>query len=98
IVLLFATREVSDTLLGLANRRIEGLNEADARDLLMSALPGRLDQRVVEQLLAETKGNPLALVELPRGMATSELAGGFGLPRALSLQGRIEESFRRRLK
>jgi len=98
IVMLFATRELSDTFVGLPDRRIEGLGDADARELLTSALPGPLDERVAAQLLAETKGNPLALLELPRAMTTSELAGGFGLPRALALRGRIEESFRQRLE
>ena len=55
--------------------------------------PGRLDERVADQLLAEARGNPLALLELPRGLSPAQLAGGFGLPGALSLSGKIEESF-----
>ena len=77
---------------------IEGLEEADARALLASVIPGRLDERVVDEILAETRGNPLALLELPRGLSADQLAGGFGLPGALSLQGRIEESFVARLE
>jgi DNA-binding CsgD family transcriptional regulator len=98
ILMLFATREPVDVVAGLPRLTIEGLDDAAARELLASVLPGRLDERVAEQLLAETRGNPLALLELSRGLAASELAGGFGLPRARSLQGRIEESFRQRLE
>jgi DNA-binding CsgD family transcriptional regulator len=65
---------------------------------LASVLPGRLDARIADQLLAETRGNPLALMELPRGLSAAQLAGGFGLPGALSLSGRIEDSFLARLK
>ena len=61
-------------------------------------IPGRLDERVADELLAETRGNPLALLELPRGLSAAQLAGGFGLPGALSLSGRIEESFLQRLE
>jgi DNA-binding CsgD family transcriptional regulator len=66
--------------------------------VLASAIPGRLDERVGGQLIAETRGNPLALLELPRGLSPAQLAGGFRLPGALSLQGRIEESFLKRLE
>ena len=60
-------------------------------------LTGPLDDRVRDRLVAETRGNPLALLELPRGLTPAEMAGGFGLPDASSLASRIEESFRRRL-
>lgn len=60
-------------------------------------IPGRFDERVADELLAETGGNPLALLELPRGLAPAHLAGGFGWPGALSLQGRIQETFLKRL-
>src|SRR6266699_6515905 len=68
------------------------------RALLDSVLPGPIDGRVRDQIVAETRGNPLALLELPRGLTAVELAGGFGLPGALSLPRRIEESFRRRVE
>ena len=61
-------------------------------------MPGRLDQRVADQLVAEADGNPLALLELPRGLTPAELAGGFGLPEALPLEGSIEDRFLRRLE
>ena len=99
VVLVFAVRAGSEDreLRGLPELMVEGLGESDARALLRSALPGPLDERVRDQLVAETRGNPLALLELPRGLTPAELAGGFGLPDATALSGRIEESFRRQL-
>jgi DNA-binding CsgD family transcriptional regulator len=95
--LVFAARATSDELSGLPELVLEGLQEDDARALLESVLTGPLDGRVRDQIVNETRGNPLALLELPRGLAPAELAGGFGLPAAMPLSGRIEESFRRRL-
>jgi DNA-binding CsgD family transcriptional regulator len=96
--LVFAARVPSDELAGLPELVVEGLPEADARALLEAALPGPMDARVRDRLVAETSGNPLALLELPRGLTPAELAGGFALPDAMPLAGRIEESFRRRLE
>jgi DNA-binding CsgD family transcriptional regulator len=98
VVLLFAARETTDVFAGLPELLIEGLDEAEARKLLASVIPGRLDDRVADQLVAEARGNPLALIELPRGLSPAQLAGGFGLPGALSLAGRIEQSFLQRLE
>jgi DNA-binding CsgD family transcriptional regulator len=95
IGLVFAERAPGD-LAGPAELGVGGLQEADARVLLDSVLTGPLDARVRDQLVAETRGNPLALLELPRGLTAAELAGGFGLPGAAPLLGSIEESFRRR--
>jgi DNA-binding CsgD family transcriptional regulator len=99
--LVFAVRVTEPELAGLPELAVEGLGEQDARALLASALTGSLDTRVRDLIVAETRGNPLALLELPRGLSPAELAGGFGLPGALpgavSLPGRIEESFRRQL-
>jgi AAA ATPase domain len=97
IAMLFAVRESGDAPAGFAELAVEGLGDRDARALLDSVLPYRLDQGVRERIIAETRGNPLALLELPRGLTPAQLAGGFGLPAALPLSGRIEESFRRRL-
>jgi DNA-binding CsgD family transcriptional regulator len=97
MVMLFAAREPSELLTGLPGLVVGGLRGADARSLLVSVIPGRLDEGVADELLAETRGNPLALLELPRGLSPEELAGGFGLPGALPLSGRIEESFANRL-
>jgi DNA-binding CsgD family transcriptional regulator len=96
--LVFAVRIPNSELAGLGELRVEGLQEADARALLDSALTGPLDTRVRDQILAETHGNPLALLELPRGLTPQELAGGFGLPSAMRLSGGIEENFRRRVR
>ncbi len=95
--LLFGVRVPGAELAGLPELAVEGLAEGDARALLDSALTGPLDARVRDQIIAEAEGNPLALLELPHGMTPAELAGGFGLPGAGSLTGRIEDSFRRRL-
>jgi DNA-binding CsgD family transcriptional regulator len=97
IAMVFAARESIDTLRGVAELRVEPLNRRDARALLDSVLPARLDERVLERIVVETRGNPLALLELPRGLTPGQLAGGFGLPGALPLSARIEESFTRRL-
>jgi DNA-binding CsgD family transcriptional regulator len=97
IAMVFAARERIEALNGFAELQIEPLGHRDARALLDSALPARLDERVLEQIVAETRGNPLALLELPRGLTPAQLAGGFGLPGALPLSARIEESFARRL-
>ena len=97
IGLVFAERAGGGDLAGLPELAVEGLQEADARALLDSVLTGPLDPRVRDQIVAETGGNPLALLELPRGLTAAELAGGFGLPGAVPVPGSIEESFRRRV-
>jgi DNA-binding CsgD family transcriptional regulator len=97
VALVFAARELGDALVGLPELRIGPLGRSDARALLESALPAPLDERVVERIVAETGGNPLALLELPRGLSPTQLAGGFGLPPAVPLSTWIEESFTRRL-
>ena len=100
VALVFAVREPSEEqqLGGLPQLTVEGLSGGDARALLDSVTPGRLDERVRDRIVAETRGNPLALLELPRGLSAAELAGGFGLPDAQSLASRIERSFLRRLQ
>ena len=97
VALVFAARKPGEELAGLPQLPVDGLREADARALLESALVGTLDTRVKELIIAETRGNPLALLELPRGLTPEQLAGGFGLPGAVPLAGRIEESFQRQL-
>ena len=97
IALVFAARMPGDDMAGLPELVLEGLRESDARTLLDSVLTGPLDSRVRDQFVIETRGNPLAILELARGSTPSELAGGFGLPRATPLSETIEVSFRRRL-
>src|SRR6202043_2665153 len=95
--LVFAARDPSADLAGLPELEVDGLRNDDARVLLEGALAGRLDPRVRDLIIAETRGNPLALLELPRGLTPAELAGGFGLPGAVPLGGRVGDSFARQL-
>jgi AAA ATPase domain len=81
---------------GLPELRLGGLGEKDARTLLMSAVPGRIDDRVRDRIVAETRGNPLALLDLPRSMSAAELAGGFELLPATDLPSHLEEQYRQR--
>jgi DNA-binding CsgD family transcriptional regulator/tetratricopeptide (TPR) repeat protein len=96
VLMMFAMRELSTDFDGLPELVVEGLSHADARELLDSVVRWPLDDLVAERIVAETKGNPLALLELPRDLSPEELAGGFGLPDVLPLSGRIEQSFLRR--
>jgi DNA-binding CsgD family transcriptional regulator len=97
--LIFALRESTNVpeLDDFPSLTISGLADADARALLDSALPGRFDDVVRDRLVAESHGNPLALLELPQELTAAELAGGFGTPSATSIKSRIERSFQRRL-
>jgi predicted ATPase len=100
VALVFAAREPSadDELKGFEALLVQGLQHDDARALLESAISGPLDERVRDRIVAETRGNPLALLELPRGLSIEELGGGFGLSRWPGLSAGIQESFRRRLE
>ena len=98
VALAFATRGMGSRLARLPQLHVEPLGRRDARALLESALAARLDESVLERIIAETGGNPLALLELPRGLTPGQLAGGFGLPAALPLSTGIERSFTRRLE
>jgi DNA-binding CsgD family transcriptional regulator len=97
--MVFATRERAPgaVLVGLTELSVSGLPAGDARALLRTALPGLVDERVVDQIVIETGGNPLALLELPRSMSPSALAGGFGLLASRVLPGGIELGFRQRV-
>ena len=98
VVMLFAAREAGDELHGLPELAVEGLADDDARELLATVLQRPLDERMRDQILVEMRGNPLALLELPRGLTTAQLAAGSSLLSAQSLSGRIEESFLQRLR
>jgi DNA-binding CsgD family transcriptional regulator len=98
ITLVFATRELVEELRGLPDLEVRGLCDGDASALLSSVVPFLLDEQVRGRIVSETRGNPLALLELPRGLTPAQLAGGFGLVAAGALAGRIEESFARRLE
>jgi DNA-binding CsgD family transcriptional regulator len=96
--IVFAAREPAEELQHLPELPLRGLRNGDARALLESAVRFILDEPVRDRIIAETRGNPLALLELPRGFTAAQLAGGFGLPAALSLQDKIEETFVRRIR
>ncbi|MBA8809380.1 helix-turn-helix transcriptional regulator [Promicromonospora sukumoe] len=99
VALVLALRSPGDErfLPGLPELRVDGLPAADAGDLLDTVLPGPVDAHVRERILAETRGNPLALRELPRGLTPAELSFGFGAPAAAPVADRVEDGFRRRL-
>jgi DNA-binding CsgD family transcriptional regulator len=96
--LVFGARVPGEDVAGLPELVVEGLATGDARELLESVLPGPLDERVRDRVIAETRGNPLALLELPRGLTPTQLTGGFGVSSTVPLDGRIEESFARQLE
>ena len=95
---VFAVRElgVEQLFEGFPELLIDGLPADEARVLLEATIPGPLDEQVKARILAETRGNPLALMQLPRGLTPADLAGGFGLPDARPLTNRIEQSFLQR--
>jgi DNA-binding CsgD family transcriptional regulator len=99
VALVLAVREPNEDaeFVGLPELLLGGLDDEDSRALLQTVIPGRLDERVRDRIVAETRGNPLALLELPRGLSSRQLAGGFGVPELVPLSGRIEASFLRRL-
>ncbi len=100
--LVFGARVVGEALRGLPELEMRGLGVEDARALLKSAVRFPLGEQVRDRIVAETGGNPLALLELPRGLTAAQLASGFGLLGAQAqsgaLPGRIEASFARRLE
>ncbi len=95
--LVFAASAPTRELAGLPDLVVEGLRDDEARALLDGALTGPIDPQVRDQIIAESHGNPLALLELPQGQTLAHLAGGYGLPRATGLAGSMEESFERRV-
>ena len=97
IALLFATRDADGAFSRFPLLAVGPLGRRDARALLQSVLPAALDESVLERIVAETGGNPLAILELPRGLTPAQLAGGFGLSAAVPLSTGIERSFMRRL-
>jgi DNA-binding CsgD family transcriptional regulator len=96
--IVFAAREPGEELRPLSEIEVRGLVNGDARALLGSVVQSKLDERVRDRIIAETRGNPLALLELPKGLTAAQLAGGFGLIGAEGLSSRIEQSFQRRLE
>jgi DNA-binding NarL/FixJ family response regulator len=99
VLVIFALRDPTEGhhFAGLPERTLHGLSDDDARALLVTAVPGRVDPRVRDRVVAESRGNPLALLELPRGMTAAELAG-FAVPRSRDLPGQLEEHYLRRIE
>ena len=95
--LIFATRVSTEELTGLPELHLQGLASVDAHALLDSALSAPLDPGIRDRIVSETRGNPLALLELPCGVTSAELAGGFALPGVMPTPGRIEASYLRRV-
>src|SRR3954454_16737611 len=98
VAIVVASGEPNDDFGGLPELVARGLENRDASDLLSSVVGGPMDVDVREQIVAETRGNPLALLELLRGLSPEQLAGGFGFPNAVPFSSRIEESFLPRLE
>ncbi|MBK3567235.1 LuxR family transcriptional regulator [Streptomyces sp. MBT62] len=105
VVLVFAVRSpsvreptVGESITGLPELPVTGLTESDSRKLLDSVVTGPLDHRVRSRIIAETRGNPLALLELPRGLAPVDLADGFVRPDVRPLSSQIEQGFLRRVQ
>jgi DNA-binding CsgD family transcriptional regulator len=98
VAIVFVTREPVPALSGLPELVIGGVDDDAARRLLAAGIRGPLDEQVRERIVAETRGNPLALLELPRGLTPAQLAGGFALPDVQPLADRIEQSFLRRVR
>jgi tetratricopeptide (TPR) repeat protein len=98
VVCATRTEAGDDVLTGLPELSVRGLGDRDARALLLAGVPGPLDTRVCDQIVAESHGNPLALLELPRTWNVTGLAGGFGFPSRQPVASRIEQSYIRRLQ
>ncbi|WP_019179861.1 helix-turn-helix transcriptional regulator [Microbacterium yannicii] len=100
VLLIFAVREPTDTnlLAGLPGLFLKGLSDAAARRLLDSVAPGRIDPLVRQRILSEAAGNPLALLEMPRGLIAPELASGFLNVAARSAPSHVEDDFLRRVQ
>jgi AAA ATPase domain len=96
--IIFVAREPGEELQNVPELEVQGIGDDDARALLTSAVRFKLDAAVRDRIVAETRGNPLALLQLPQGLTATQLAGGFGLMGARALTGRIQESFVRRLE
>jgi DNA-binding CsgD family transcriptional regulator len=100
VAIVFAVRETGTrrVFAGMPELPLRGLDEKDSRALLASAMPGRLDHPVRDRIVAETRGNPLALLELPRGTSAAQLAGGFEFTAAGDLPGHVEDHYLARVR
>jgi DNA-binding CsgD family transcriptional regulator len=99
VFLLASVREPADTrlLVDLPVAQLHGLSGDDAGSLLETVIPGPLDDDVRDRLVAETGGNPLGLLELPKGLSPAELAGGFAHPQAGAVTDQLHDHYLRRV-
>ncbi|WP_127508410.1 ATP-binding protein [Actinoplanes solisilvae] len=97
VAIVCAARTGSGVLAGLPELPIGGLLDEDARALLLAHVHGPLDVTIRDQIVGESHGNPLALIELPRNRTPLDLAGGFGLPGSHPVAGRLEQGYALRL-
>src|SRR4029077_243979 len=99
VLVLFAERdqEKPSELAGLPELALQRLSDDDARELLALSSPGRFDERVRQRIIDEARGNPLALLELPRGVSSASLAGGFAVADSFPLANRVQAPYRRRV-
>lgn len=98
VALIFGVRDAADVLSGLPDLVIAGLSDGDSRELLESVMLGGIDPRIRDRVVAETRGIPLALLEVPRKFSAAELAGGFWNMGGRSSPGHLEEGFARRIQ
>ncbi len=99
VALVFGARDNgAEALAGLPETPVEGLSDGAARDLLESVMFGGIDPLVRDRIVAETRGVPLAILEVPRSITATELAGGFWISGKRSSTAAIEQQFVRRIK
>jgi DNA-binding CsgD family transcriptional regulator len=99
VALVFAARDGGpEALTGLPELVVGGLSDGDARELLESVMVGGIDPRVRDRIVAETRGIPLAILEVPRSVSATELAGGFWISGKRSSTAAIEEGFVGRIR
>lgn len=97
VALVFAVRDSPELLQGLPELTVSGLSDADARELLESVMVGGMDPRVRDRIVAETRGLPLAILEVPRSISAAELSGGFWISGKRSSPAAVEKGFVRRI-
>lgn len=97
VLMVFASREPIAALQGLPELAVTGLAVADARELLDASVLGRIDSRVRDRIVAETAGNPLALLEVLGDLGAAALAGGYLVPDAHPKASTVETRYSARM-
>jgi len=98
VAMIFASSKECRALTGLPELVLEGLSDDEARALLCSVTPFALDWEVEDRIIAEARGNPSSLLELPRSLSPGQVAGGYALPRSVAVTRHVEDCFRHRLQ